>query len=86
MDTLEDLASIVTQAISEQHPLHQRTFEILSKSWNILSTLERPIYDVLNDLLRAKWISQSAIALASAFNEMELQLPELDKVVKRMSR
>lgn len=86
MDTLEELASIVTQAISDQRPLHQRAFEILSKVWNILSTLERPLYDVLDNLLRAKWISQSAIALASAFNEMELQLPELDKVVKRMSR
>ncbi|KAJ8660151.1 hypothetical protein O0I10_004010 [Lichtheimia ornata] len=85
VDTLEELASIVTQAIGDQRPLHQRAFEILSKVWNILSTLERPLYDVLDNLLRAKWISQSAIALASAFNEMELQLPELDKVVKRMS-
>ncbi|KAI8148643.1 FANCI solenoid 4-domain-containing protein [Fennellomyces sp. T-0311] len=50
----------------------------------MLSIKQYPADDIIQRLQAASWHPQSAISLASTFNDMELSPPQLDKVCDRM--
>lgn len=73
----------------EHKVVHPRLFELLVKSWNIVSmkNAERDkVQDILSRLCDHDWHPQVAVALASAFNDMELTTPQLELVAKRLIR
>ncbi|KAI9312564.1 hypothetical protein BX666DRAFT_1865743, partial [Dichotomocladium elegans] len=84
-EILGELALRMAQQVQDQQPLQPRMFEVFSKMWNVLTTLEHPVYDILERVINAKWKDHTAIGLASAFNEMELKPSDFDKVIRRLT-
>ncbi|KAI9499698.1 FANCI solenoid 4-domain-containing protein [Zychaea mexicana] len=89
VDTLESnmlsrFAYDIISFVEKQVQVQPRLFELLSKIWNVLSTTDAQADGVIEQLSKSDWNPQSAISIASAFNEMELSPIQLDKVCKRM--
>ncbi|CAO3580777.1 unnamed protein product [Absidia cylindrospora] len=83
---LEEIADRILHYIETNVPVQPRVFEILSKAYNLLSTLEAndKSIEILDKLCESNWHPQSAIGLTHCINEMELSTPQLNQVIKRM--
>ena len=82
--TLYDFAVEITSFVQSQVQVQPRLFELFSKIWNVLSATDHQADDIIDRLLTATWHQESAISIASVFNEMELSSLQLNKMCKRI--
>ncbi|CAO3626334.1 unnamed protein product [Cunninghamella echinulata] len=85
-DYLKEISNEIIECIQNYIPIQPRSFEILSKAINLLSTMaEIEIIDnLISKICSAKWHSQSTVGLVSSINEMELTNIQLNTVVNRV--
>ncbi|KAI8086670.1 FANCI solenoid 4-domain-containing protein [Halteromyces radiatus] len=83
---IEEIAQQIIQLIENNVPVQPRIFEILGKSYNLLSAMEANdrTKTILNQICDSNWHPNSTVGLASCMNEMELATPQLNQVIKRM--
>ncbi|CAO3609229.1 unnamed protein product [Cunninghamella blakesleeana] len=85
-DYLEEIALGIVKCIQENIPIQPRSFEILSKTVNLLATMaELHIIDnIINHICKATWHPQSTVGLISSINEMELTNAQLNAVSSKI--
>lgn len=78
----------ITEIMNENKPVQLRILDLFSKIWNVLSATDElnDLSDIFQSLLEAEWNHQLIVGISSALNEMELTSPQLEIIVKHMTR
>ncbi|KAG2213869.1 hypothetical protein INT47_001138 [Mucor saturninus] len=85
---LKEAAMDITGIMNENKPVQLRILDLFSKIWNVLSATDQlnDLSDIFQSLLEAEWNHQLIVGISSALNEMELTSPQLEIIVKHMTR